>query len=50
MGVPPTGKRVEVEFFDMVRVRDGRAREHWGVLDGMAMMQQLGAIPAEAPA
>jgi steroid delta-isomerase-like uncharacterized protein len=50
MGVPATGKRVEVEGFDLVRVRDGLATEHWGQMDAMALMQQLGAIPAEAPA
>jgi steroid delta-isomerase-like uncharacterized protein len=50
MGIPATGKRVEVEGFDMVRLRDGQVTEHWGVMDAMALMQQLGAIPAEAPA
>ena len=50
MGMPPTGKHVEVHGFDMVRVRDGQCTEHWGVFDMMAMMQQLGAIPQEAPA
>jgi steroid delta-isomerase-like uncharacterized protein len=50
MGVPPTGKRIEVQGFDLVRVRNGQATEHWGLLDAMTMMQQLGAIPAEAPA
>ena len=29
---------------------DGLAREHWGVADQLALMQQLGAIPAGAPA
>jgi steroid delta-isomerase-like uncharacterized protein len=50
MGMPPTGKRFEVEGFDMVRVRDGQFTEHWGLFDTMTMMQQLGAIPAPAPA
>ena len=50
MGVPATGKRVEVGGFDLVRIRDGQVTEHWGVMDAMALMQQLGAIPAEAPA
>jgi steroid delta-isomerase-like uncharacterized protein len=46
MGVPPTGRRIEVEGFDMVRIPDGqRATAHWGVMDAMTMMQQLGAIP-----
>jgi steroid delta-isomerase-like uncharacterized protein len=50
MGLPATGKRVEVEGFDMVRLRDGQVTEHWGVMDAMALMQQLGAIPEQAPA
>jgi steroid delta-isomerase-like uncharacterized protein len=49
MGMPPTGKRIEVDSIDIVRFRDGKAVEHWGVTDAMLMMQQLGAIP-EAPA
>lgn len=47
MGMPATGKRVEVTLIDIIRFSDdGRAREHWGVVDQLAMMQQLGAIPA----
>ena len=48
--MPPTGKRISVPGFDMVRVRDGQVTEHWGLIDAMTLMQQLGAIPAEAPA
>jgi len=40
--MPPTGKRVEVETFGMLRFADGRAVERWGVADGVTMMQQLG--------
>ena len=50
MGIPPTGKRVEMQLIDIVRVRDGQAVEHWGVTDALSLMQQLGAIPEEAPA
>ena len=50
MGIPATGKRVEVKMIDIVRVRDGQAAEHWGLTDSMTMMQQLGAIPEQAPA
>ena len=50
MGAPATGKRIEVQLIDILRVRDGQAREHWGLMDAMTMMQQLGAIPEEAPA
>jgi predicted ester cyclase len=45
MGLPPTGKRIEVDAIDIVRIRDGQVAEHWGVFDAMLMMQQLGAIP-----
>jgi predicted ester cyclase len=51
MGMPATGKGVTVEAIDIIRFGDdGLAREHWGVFDALAMMQQLGAIPEAAPA
>jgi len=51
MGMPATGKRIDVPFVDIIRFGDdGLAREHWGVFDAMTMMQQLGAIPEGAPA
>jgi len=50
MGMPPTGRRMEVDAIDLLRLRDGQMAEHWGVTDAMAMMQQLGAIPEQAPA
>ena len=49
-GISATGKRVEVNLIDIIRFGDdGRVREHWGVVDQLAMMQQLGAIPAGPP-
>jgi predicted ester cyclase len=51
MGMPPTGKSVDFQAIDIVRFGDdGLAHEHWGVLDALAMMQQLGAVPEGAPA
>jgi steroid delta-isomerase-like uncharacterized protein len=50
MGMPATGKKVDVQLIDIIRFGDdGLAHEHWGVLDALGMMQQLGAIP-EGPA
>ncbi len=46
MGIPPTGKRISIQVIDFVRFADGRFAEHWGLMDNMGMMQQLGAIPA----
>jgi predicted ester cyclase len=49
MGMPATGRRVDVQLIDIIRFgEDGLALEHWGVLDALGMMQQLGAIPAPA--
>jgi steroid delta-isomerase-like uncharacterized protein len=51
MGMPATGKSFDVPEIDIVRFGDdGLAHEHWGVFDAMTMMQQLGAVPAAAPA
>lgn len=50
MGMPPTGKHMDVQLIDIVRFGDdGLAHEHWGVFDALAMMHQLGAVP-EGPA
>jgi steroid delta-isomerase-like uncharacterized protein len=46
MGIPPTGKRVSFGVIDIIRIADGKFVEHWGQMDSMGMMQQLGAIPA----
>lgn len=51
MGMPPTGRSIDVQAIDILRFSDdGLAREHWGVFDAMMMMQQLGAMPEDAPA
>jgi steroid delta-isomerase-like uncharacterized protein len=50
MGLPPTGRRIEINAIDILRVRDGQFVEHWGVMDAMTLMQQLGALPEKAPA
>ena len=50
MGMPATGKSVDVQLIDIIRFGDdGLAREHWGVFDAMTMMQQLGVVPADGP-
>ena len=50
MGMPATGKSIDVQAIDIVRFDDdGLASEHWGVFDVMGMMEQLGVVPG-APA
>ena len=51
LGMPATGKSAAVNLIDITRFGDdGLAREHWGVSDQLALLQQLGAIPAGPPA
>jgi predicted ester cyclase len=47
MGIPATGMPISMKGIDIVRIRDGRAVEHWGVTDMMTLMQQIGMVPAE---
>lgn len=45
MGIPASGKKIEVKAIDIVRFVDGKGAEHWGVTDMLTMMQQIGAVP-----
>src|SRR3712207_3044022 len=47
LGMPPSGRRFSAAGVDVVRVVDGKAAEHWGVTDTLAMMQQLGGAARE---
>jgi predicted ester cyclase len=42
MGNPPTGRTMRIDVIDVVRVRDGRITEHWGVPDRLGVLRQLG--------
>ena len=46
MGIPASGKRISIGVIDIIRITNGKVVEHWGQMDSMSMMQQLGAIPA----
>jgi predicted ester cyclase len=46
MGIPPTGQSVSFGVIDIMRIAGGKFVEHWGQMDNMGMMQQLGVIPA----
>ena len=45
MGLPPTGRRIEIEAYIVERVKDGKSVEHWSLFDQQTMMQQLGLVP-----
>jgi steroid delta-isomerase-like uncharacterized protein len=45
MGLPPTGKGIEMTGIEIFRLRDGRIAELWGEANLMGLMQQLGILP-----
>jgi predicted ester cyclase len=46
MGMAATGRQITYEEIVIVRFAGGKIVEHWAVADALAIMQQLGAIPA----
>lgn len=44
-GIPPTGRRVEIQAIGIFEVRGGKLMRHWGVFDALGMRRQLG-MPA----
>jgi SnoaL-like polyketide cyclase len=45
MGIPPTGRRQEVDEVYFLRVEDGKFVEFWGLEDNFTRMRQLGLLP-----
>jgi len=45
-GMPATGKHATWTEIHILRVANERVVEHWGIVDRMGMMVQLGVIPA----
>ena len=51
MGIAASGKSIDIQAIDILQFgADGLAHEHWGVMDIMSMMQQIGAVPQGPPA
>jgi steroid delta-isomerase-like uncharacterized protein len=46
MGIPPSGKAVEWREMHIYRVVGGKIVEHWGEIDQLGLLQQIGAIPS----
>jgi steroid delta-isomerase-like uncharacterized protein len=44
-GIPPSGRRIEVDGMGIDYFRGGKICESWEYYDVMGLMQQLGAIP-----
>jgi predicted SnoaL-like aldol condensation-catalyzing enzyme len=49
--IPANGGAMDVTATSVYRVTEGLLTEHWGEVDSLTMMQQLGVVPApDAPA
>ena len=46
MGMAPTNRSFSVQHMHFLRLRDGRASEHWACRDDLGMLRQLGVIRA----
>jgi len=47
-GIPAAGAAIEWREQHIFRIAERRIVEHWGVFDNLAILQQLGAVPASA--
>ncbi len=45
MGIAPTGKRVEIRYMDIWKVKDGKIIDNWVMVDFPHVMRQLGVDP-----
>jgi predicted ester cyclase len=48
--LPPTGRHATWTGIQIWRIADGRVAQWWGLIDELRLLQQLGALPAPAPA
>jgi steroid delta-isomerase-like uncharacterized protein len=44
LGIAATGRTIEIETVDVMRVVNGKITEHWGVANLLKMMTQLGVV------
>jgi ketosteroid isomerase-like protein len=48
--IPPTGRAVSLDYIQVLRFRDGKHASFNLMFDRLLMLEQLGLIPAAAPA
>lgn len=45
LGLPPSGRQINVTGISIFRIADGKIVEHWANEDALGLLQQLGAMP-----
>jgi ketosteroid isomerase-like protein len=48
--IPPTGRPVSIDYIQVLRFRDGKHASFNLMFDRLLMLEQLGVVPAPAPA
>jgi steroid delta-isomerase-like uncharacterized protein len=48
MGIPPTGKKMQIRMFTVHRVVQGKIAEDWVLVESLGVFQQLGVVPDTA--
>jgi predicted ester cyclase len=46
---PPDGKSFKIITMEIMRLKDGRVIEHWGMADRFSLMAQLGLLSQRQP-
>lgn len=49
MGIEPTNNDVAIPGMEMIRIRDGKIAEHWGIYDFLRTAEEIGANLAFIP-
>ncbi len=44
MGIPPTGRKIDIRSIGILRFDHGQVVERWGIGDTLTQMQQLGLL------
>ena len=42
MGIPATGRPIDIAVMDLFVIHDGKLVEHWALLDNLGLLRQLG--------
>ena len=42
MGIPPTGRPIDIDVLDLLQFRDGLLVEQWALIDNLGMLRQIG--------
>ncbi len=50
LGVPPTGREINIQHLHLYRIANGKAAEHWGGRDDLDLLTQLGAFVVQGTA